>query len=222
GNWNGTAPKCVSETVNCPALRPPLNGQISGNCSNKAVSGSQCKFSCDSGYALKGSDILTCSAKGNWDQAAPKCVQEQQDPTCPALDAPEHGAKGGACFEGARVGASCAFKCDDGYELTGKETLVCQADGNWDDDVPVCQEEPKNCPSIRNIVGGTTTGDCDPGVNNRLCAFSCNRGYYLIGTPALLCKDGSWSSRSPICRLPITLKEVQEEDVDYLYYPTEQ
>ncbi len=35
-------------------------------------------------------------------------------------------------------GASVTYHCDDGYTMTGDNTLTCQSNGAWDKTVPRC------------------------------------------------------------------------------------
>ena len=35
-------------------------------------------------------------------------------------------------------GSTATYSCDDGYILTGSETVVCQADRSWSDTAPAC------------------------------------------------------------------------------------
>ena len=54
-------------------------------CNDTNLYGSQCTFSCDTGYQLVGNDTLTCESDGDdtdgtgeWDTEAPRCQGETQ------------------------------------------------------------------------------------------------------------------------------------------------
>lgn len=58
--------------LKCPMLEAPQNGQI--NCSSSELAyNSECFFSCDKDYALRGHELLTCDRHGNWTGEKPTC-----------------------------------------------------------------------------------------------------------------------------------------------------
>ncbi|XP_030583090.1 uncharacterized protein LOC115778870 [Archocentrus centrarchus] len=70
GQWNKDIPTC--KVVRCPLLEAPENSHI--NCSSsESVYNSQCSFTCDQGYTLKGHNLLTCDHHGNWTGDKPTC-----------------------------------------------------------------------------------------------------------------------------------------------------
>ncbi|XP_017262609.1 E-selectin-like [Kryptolebias marmoratus] len=70
GLWNEATPTC--EAVRCPLLMAPEHGHI--NCSNhEPVFNSQCFFTCDQDYSLKGHKMLICGHHGNWTGKNPTC-----------------------------------------------------------------------------------------------------------------------------------------------------
>ena len=56
-------------------------------------------------------------------------------------------------------GTALSFGCDFGYVRVGVETLVCQADGTWNGNIPYCKEDCKLKMPIRKTWGA------DPGCN---------------------------------------------------------
>ena len=36
-------------------------------------------------------------------------------------------------------GDTCSFTCNDGYELTGNDTRICQSNGTWSGSDSVCR-----------------------------------------------------------------------------------
>lgn len=68
-NNNVTPPPTA---LKCPLLEAPDNGRI--NCSSsEPVYSSECLFSCDKDYALRGHELLTCDRHGNWTGDNPTC-----------------------------------------------------------------------------------------------------------------------------------------------------
>ena len=52
-------------------LTNPDNGNITN--SNGTIYQSVAKFSCDTGYIMRGNDTLVCTEHGNWSTAIPTC-----------------------------------------------------------------------------------------------------------------------------------------------------
>ena len=61
---------CFTEITCSPRLTAPSDGH--GECSDSENYGSECRFSCDAGYELKGSASVLCDAKG-WNASTPRC-----------------------------------------------------------------------------------------------------------------------------------------------------
>lgn len=51
---------------------------------------------------------------------------------CPTLSAPSNGAV-------LNEGSMASYACDIGYQLNGKEVLVCGTNGVWSSPPPTCQ-----------------------------------------------------------------------------------
>lgn len=64
---------CLHPTaVRCAILETPEHGQI--NCSNhEPVFSSQCSFTCDQEFSLKGHQLLSCDHHGVWSGENPTC-----------------------------------------------------------------------------------------------------------------------------------------------------
>ncbi|NXT72686.1 LYAM3 protein, partial [Chaetops frenatus] len=72
GTWTGDATRC--EAIACPVLRAPDQGEL--NCSHlhgDFTFGSTCAFSCQKGFALMGSESRECTAMGTWTGDATRC-----------------------------------------------------------------------------------------------------------------------------------------------------
>ena len=164
-----------------------------------------CIFACNPGYTLKGVAEIVCLPKSfRWSAPEPTCTKEKPPitVTCPGLNIPNFGARYGNCYNGTFVGSLCFFTCAPGYKLIGENVLECTIYGSWNASAPICVKEvkPAECPSLTPPLHGRQFGQCNPGKENQLCNYICNRGYYLIGVPSLRCqKDGTWSGPPPIC-----------------------
>ena len=83
-NWElSNLPSC--KIVKCKSLRTPLNGRV---VLTKISYSGRAKFSCDDGFTLIGSDIITCQANGNWSNDVPHCKSLYE---CQALKEPLNG-----------------------------------------------------------------------------------------------------------------------------------
>ncbi|XP_065899293.1 uncharacterized protein [Dysidea avara] len=117
---------------------------------------------------------------------------------CPLLNAPTDGMI--TCSLGddgtPSTNDNCDFTCDNGFELSGSDTRICQSDGSWSGSNVTCIRvrclPPTN--GALNCVPGTT------GLIGDTCAFQCNAGYVRQGSVIGAClADGNWSMGNPIC-----------------------
>ncbi|KAI8506610.1 Leucine-rich repeat-containing protein 15 [Branchiostoma belcheri] len=107
------------------------------------------QFSCDTGYELVGSRFAFCRNK-NWDREIPTCQRICCDSTTDIMNGRVN-ATDGYCS-----GNDIQFSCNPGYELVGRSDATCQEDGNWNPDIPTCQQESRT--STEAIIGGTSAG----------------------------------------------------------------
>ncbi|XP_032048177.1 E-selectin [Aythya fuligula] len=131
GEWSAPLP------VTCPALTPIANGSVT--CSDPSANvawGTNCTFTCEEGFVLKGPDTLQCGSSGNWTEEQPSC----EAVTCPALTPIANGSV--TCSDpSANVtwGTNCTFTCEEGFVLKGPDTLQCESSGNWTEEQPSCE-----------------------------------------------------------------------------------
>ncbi|PFX23093.1 CUB and sushi domain-containing protein 1 [Stylophora pistillata] len=122
------------EVIRCQTLLPPLNGFLVGDCSS--TYGSTCKYNCNNGYNLLGSENVTCLHRpghiiGYWDKPVPVCKVR----TCSSLSAPQHGfLYPHMCTSSPVSGTTCFFECKYGYQSNGGiRRLQCGIDGKWNE-----------------------------------------------------------------------------------------
>ncbi|XP_056675522.1 seizure protein 6 homolog isoform X1 [Monodelphis domestica] len=122
--------------------------------------------------------------------------------TCPELPEIPNGWKSPSQPELVH-GTVVTFQCYPGYEVTGANTLMCQWDLTWSEDLPTCQRvtschDPGDVEHSRRLISspkfpvGATV------------QYICDKGYMLTGSAILSCHDrqaGSpkWSDRAPKC-----------------------
>ncbi|KFW83048.1 P-selectin, partial [Manacus vitellinus] len=190
-------PEC-QYAITCPVLSAPDQGEL--NCSHlhgDFAFGSTCAFSCQTGFALTGSESRQCTAMGTWTGDAPRC----EAITCPVLNAPDQGELNCSHLHGNfTFGSTCAFSCQKGFVLMGPDISECMATGTWSEDTPRC--EAITCPVLNapdqgelncsHLHGNFTFGST--------CAFSCQKGFVLMGPDISECMaTGTWSEDTPRC-----------------------
>lgn len=143
-------PTC--KIVKCSPLKTPPNGRLA---LTKISYNGQAKFTCEDGFTLMGSEIITCGASGNWSDGIPHCQSIYE---CPAMENPSNGvliyASDSGLIDGTLsaypVGTFVEIKCDAGFFIDGENLISCTDQGLWDFDVEDCQPEPTTAkpPSI--------------------------------------------------------------------------
>ncbi|XP_067119643.1 sushi, von Willebrand factor type A, EGF and pentraxin domain-containing protein 1-like isoform X2 [Centruroides vittatus] len=191
--WTSLLPTC--ERLRCPSIQTPENVNI--QCTNKEYWGSVCSFICDEGYALIGKSSVSCegSKHASWSASIPTCERLK----CPSIQIPEN--VNVQCSDKEYWGSICSFVCDEGYELIGESSVLCEGNKhiNWSASIPTC--ERLKCPSIQ-IPENANVQCTDEGYWGSICSFICDEGYVLIGESSISCKGNkhaSWSAPIPIC-----------------------
>ncbi|GFT56630.1 CUB and sushi domain-containing protein 3 [Nephila pilipes] len=195
GQWNSYTPYCRRTSGAICEFFDISNGQ-----SDCVVDGgfTICRVTCNSGYMLVGSSVVTCSSSGNWNEILPSCRRSAPEVTniCPTLAAPDGGRLVGSCTA-ANSGDTCQLVCISGYRPTDTRVLICQANGQWSSSLPRCISS--GCPDI-HVPHGTNSGACTPGTPGQICTITCQTGYTLTGTGTLICQtNGQWSGSTPTC-----------------------
>ena len=55
-------------------------------------------------------------------------------------------------------GAMATYTCDEGFNLIGNSTRLCQADGSWKGTDPTCQSELTDLQEIDGSITGDNRG----------------------------------------------------------------
>nr|XP_017534838.2 E-selectin isoform X1 [Manis javanica] len=200
GKWDNEEPVC--KAVTCSAMGHPQDGSVSCRHSpaGQFAFKSSCSFTCKEGFVLQGPTQTECTARGQWTQQAPTCEAFQ----CEALSSPERGYVN--CLPGTsgsfHSGSSCEFSCEQGFVLKGPQKLQCGATGEWDSEKPTC--EAVRCDTVRQPRGGAVRCSHPPTgqfTYKSSCAFSCEEGFELHGSPHLECTpEGRWTQEVPSCQ----------------------
>ncbi|XP_028259918.1 P-selectin [Parambassis ranga] len=198
GTWNREIPHCLAKR--CPTLRSPSHGSFACSDPHGEFSfGSRCTSACGVGFLLTGWADTECTAVGTWSTDMPHCQARQ----CPLLaKAPQHGRMNcnhpNAPFS---YGSHCGFECNEGFWLRGTPATTCNNSGQWSQNLPTCQ--PVQCQAISGLPLSLSMNCSHPLGNfsfGSQCLFSCNQGFSLNGTAALLCSSsGFWNDSRPNC-----------------------
>uniref|UniRef100_A0ABK0L6N3 p-selectin n=1 Tax=Rattus norvegicus TaxID=10116 RepID=A0ABK0L6N3_RAT len=196
GIWTNNPPQC--KAVQCQSLEAPLHGTM--DCTHPLAAfayDSSCKFECQPGYRMRGSDILHCTDSGQWSEPLPTC----EAIACEPLESPLHGSMD--CFPSTGAfgyNSSCTFRCTEGFVLMGNDAIHCADLGQWTAPAPVC--EAVSCTPLLSPENGTMTCIQPLGHSNykSTCQFMCDEGFYLSGPERLDCSpSGHWTGSPPMC-----------------------
>uniref|UniRef100_A0A8C1ULV9 CUB and Sushi multiple domains 2 n=1 Tax=Cyprinus carpio TaxID=7962 RepID=A0A8C1ULV9_CYPCA len=183
----------ISCAGHCGTPEPIVNGQIIGE--NYNYRGSVV-YQCNPGFRLIGVSVRICEQDHRWSGKTPVCVPI----TCGHPGTPANGVTQGTQFN---LNDIVRFACNPGYVLQGAIKSHCQPNGQWSNALPKCK-----------IVNCTDPGHVENGVRQVLpsgphrysfqtaVSYSCNPGYYLLGTSTLSCQgEGTWDRSLPKCLL---------------------
>ncbi|OCU00923.1 sushi, von Willebrand factor type A, EGF and pentraxin domain-containing protein 1 isoform X1 [Xenopus laevis] len=184
GEWNDALPYC--QAVSCGKVPVPKNGEILGS---NFTFGEIVTFRCIEGYTLIGNEETECLANRSWSHAPPSC----ESVTC---SKPKETENGIFSLSGLTFNSTASYKCKTGYRLQGAATLICEASGNWSNEVPSC--DLVSCGSPPLVRDADATGDNYTYSN--IITYKCKEGYTLVGPDTISClSSGKWSGHIPQC-----------------------
>ncbi|XP_069006406.1 P-selectin [Embiotoca jacksoni] len=196
--WSTDIPHCLAKK--CPTLISPPHGAILCSDPHGAFSfGSSCLTTCEEGFVVNGTAHTECTSLSIWNTDVPQCLARQ----CPLLaEAPQHGRIN--CrhtHTPFTYGSHCDFECSEGFWLRGTSTMTCNSSGHWSQGLPSCQ--PVQCEAI-STLSLPLSMNCSHPLGNfsfgSQCVFTCEEGFSLNGTAALLCSSsGFWIDSQPTC-----------------------
>ncbi|CAK9297319.1 unnamed protein product [Gordionus sp. m RMFG-2023] len=151
--------------------------------------GSTCEFRCKTGYVkVSGTEIRTCTSKGDWSGSLLKCEGRQ----CVPINSPAN-----AIIEKCpgTYGTTCHFKCQDGSKyISGDFERTCNSDGTWGGYPLVCQKTSCRYPYLddENVIASACPTEPKPG---SVCHLKCKPGFVpKVGAESAICQDdGTWS-----------------------------
>nr|XP_055042279.1 E-selectin isoform X3 [Misgurnus anguillicaudatus] len=203
--WTSKPPTC--ELIKCKSedITTPDHGSV--YCSNPNGNfsyDSQCEYSCDEGYKLKGASMARCTATTEWSSKPPTCEVVQ----CSELITPHNGTM--QCHHNTKgtfsSQSTCEFYCEVGYTLqtSSSSMLLCGATGHWNDSQPSCEIvkcKPEDVTTLHHgsVRCSNPNGDFS---YDSVCEYSCEEGYELKGSSLTKCTATTeWTSKPPTCEL---------------------
>jgi len=188
------------KTGTCIPLNDIQNGKVQpGVCKSKfIITGTRCKYVCESGYRLTGYATTICLQNGRWSSTPPMCSGRN---ICPTLTSNVHLIKPLKCLNGiVAEGQVCKISCSSNYLLQGNARITCHSDGSWSGNLPDCNVV---CPALRPPnVGSIFPQQCEKGnlPVNFVCTSDCMINRKLLGTVDRAClSDGTWEGQQTVC-----------------------
>ncbi|XP_064476715.1 sushi, von Willebrand factor type A, EGF and pentraxin domain-containing protein 1-like [Ornithodoros turicata] len=171
----------------CSNLTAPENGSVTFT--TTAV-GAVATYTCDEGYVLQGPATRKCSSSGEWLYSAPICIGV----SCGVPPVPKDGRLVGSDL---RFGSRLGYVCNEGFRLVGPEERECQANGQWGDDEPYCEEIIcKDLPTVKNGRIISSEREHKPGSH---LAILCSPGYDFEGNVTCTA-SGTWNIFDVVCQ----------------------
>ncbi|XP_013400283.2 sushi, von Willebrand factor type A, EGF and pentraxin domain-containing protein 1 [Lingula anatina] len=177
GTWSSQLPTC--EVIQCPVVKPPLNGAKNVDSSTHPVT---MTFSCFPGYELDGQRTAQCQPNGQWSMTqAPACK------VCP-IGTYKEGMTGGQC-------QPCPARSSTSAEgSTSRQYCLCQ-DGSKATDTGECEEI--TCDPLEAPVNGSIL-PCGS-VSDSQCQLTCDPGFILQGSRTRRCTATGWTGNPTTC-----------------------
>ncbi|XP_041437988.1 membrane cofactor protein isoform X2 [Xenopus laevis] len=191
GEWSNTVPICEAQM--CPPPTAITDGDFSPQ-KDDYLYQNTVTFKCNKGLTLVGTAALVCTAHGNWSSEEPNC----RDVVC---DNPrvENGKKTSGFTGPYKLNYAVTFQCNDGFELTGPDTVTCTVNNVWEPPIPECRHVVCDNPRVEN--GKKTSGFTGPYKLNYAVTFQCNDGFELTGPDTVTCTvKNVWEPPIPECR----------------------
>jgi len=156
-----------------------------------------CSVSCDLGYVIAGPNPIRC-LYGQWSSEISQCVPR----SCPAFNSSVLGPNAVVKCTGSEFQDACNVSCSIGFRLTGGDSAVCTARGQWswgENAVARCQ--PIVCEPLTTPSYGTQSCDDDPSRIGTRCVFDCLPNYILTnGSQVRTCQvSGEYSGSNVLC-----------------------
>ncbi|XP_051549691.1 complement factor H-like isoform X5 [Myxocyprinus asiaticus] len=219
GGWDNQLPVC--EETTCVPDHIGDNIKVEGlpDYGDLIKYGHRLKFSCDDEkqLILRGVKEVICQSNGEWSSPFPKCeevtcIKNVTEDNIIMERIPDQ--------EGSiKYGHMLKFSCKgQGLILKGKRNITCQANGEWSDPYPKCEEV--TCPeeelnNVQILVGHP--GITPPYKSGQILVFRCTDvNMKMYGQQTIECQsNGKWDNPYPQCG-EVTCPEEELNNVQIL------
>jgi hypothetical protein len=134
GRWGPEGiTRCVPIDCGTPPTSPGVIVLVTDTTYGNAVT-----YVCPLYFRLEGNNAAYCDATGQWNSSAPNCIRAFCSPPPPV----SHGGFEPSDFA---VGNTIHYYCEKGYVLKGDSTRLCEAEGYWTGDEPICDRKYMLC-----------------------------------------------------------------------------
>ncbi|NXC31521.1 C4BPA protein, partial [Campylorhamphus procurvoides] len=197
GTWSNPAPECKEVRCENPDVK---NARRLSGFGTEHTYKDTVTFECNSGYRMKGSNLVTCEANNSWTPPLPKCdeILCGAPPHFPFANLPTPvGAS-------SKFGTKLTYKCNPGYEAApGKSSvLTCQENDTWSAAEPdFCVRQRCSPPDVKH---GNVTGNNQTFPFETVVTFTCDPGHVAIKPTAKCVASGNgvqWDPAPPYCSI---------------------
>jgi len=218
GKWSSKPPRC--QFVDCRRLGRLEGGRV--RYMNETTHlGSVVEFVCDRSHQLEGASSLTCMEDERWRDAegrvagTPTCVETrcagpvQPNNTVVSVSSTErlHGtsvlrSKVSKNDKSFSVGSQLKYRCKRGFVINNGQrvvTRVCEADGQWTNEAPVCTYV--DCERPPELENGAIILQNQATAYGSTAQYTCDLGWKLDGFSKRTCLGGgNWAPDAPVCQ----------------------
>uniref|UniRef100_A0A803JPB1 Sushi domain-containing protein n=1 Tax=Xenopus tropicalis TaxID=8364 RepID=A0A803JPB1_XENTR len=200
--WKPQIPSCLR--VNCSIPMVPNSKKLSASMGPYKLN-DIVRFECVKGFAMQGSDTITCGVDSQWKPQIPSCLRVN----CSIPMVP-NSKKLSASMGPYKLNDIVRFECVEGFSIKGFDTITCGVDSQWKPQIPSCLPTAgEACPEpivphgiIRkqeNVLNGTSGSE---GYSvGQLVKIECDLHYGLNGHNILTCgSDLLWYPNIPVCQ----------------------
>ncbi|XP_053558647.1 sushi, von Willebrand factor type A, EGF and pentraxin domain-containing protein 1 [Bombina bombina] len=177
----------ITETSNTKHENSSFN-EFNGELSDYFY-GTHILYTCNNGYEVLGTPVLTCQEDGSWNGSAPVC----QPIECNMPLVPENGKIN---YIDKTLSSFVNYECNPGYELIGSNTSLCLSSKKWSHETPHCAII--SCKPPNAILNGYI--DASNYTYMSVVNYKCELGYKIDGSAKRTCqKNKQWDGEEPIC-----------------------
>ncbi|CAB1326517.1 unnamed protein product [Coregonus sp. 'balchen'] len=165
--------------------------------SNGLNVGSELLYHCPDGYYPYPKHMHRCLGHNRWSPSPSRRGSECRVMTCPN---PSHLRNGDVSPVQSQyvVGDQTTYGCYDGYTFAGSASRVCQSNGRWSGDTPICDHGSGHCRDPGVPPGAKRHGNMLD-IGDRV-TYECSFGLMLLGSKERMCLEGGdWSGTEPFC-----------------------